>query len=126
MPSIEVTAVKPLVLLVDDDEDSRFLYSHYLTSAAGFRVAEAADGQEGIDMASSLRPDVIIMDLTLPVLDGWQALRALKEDERTRSIPVVALTGHSLGEKKDFHAVLLKPCLPEALAAQVKRLLLEL
>ena len=123
MPSHEVPALKPLVLLVDDDEDSRFLYSHYLTSEAGYRVAEAADGQAGIDLASSLQPDVIIMDLTLPVMDGWEALRLLKGNERTRSIPVVALTGHSLREKKEFHAVLLKPCLPEALAAQVERLL---
>jgi two-component system cell cycle response regulator DivK len=123
MSSQEAPAVKPLVLLVDDDEDSRFLYSHYLSSTAGYRVAEASDGKEGIDLASSLQPDVIIMDLTLPVMDGWEALRVLKGDDRTRAIPVVALTGHSLREKKEFHAVLLKPCLPEALAAQVARVL---
>ncbi len=126
MPTLEDSAV-PLVLLVDDDEDSRFLYTHYLTASAGYRVAEAADGRQGIELAASLQPAVIVMDLTLPVMDGWEALRALKRDPRTQAIPVVALTGHTPGnlgpEKREFAAVLAKPCLPEALAAQLQRVL---
>ena len=115
---------RPLLLLVDDDEDSRFLYAHYLTSVAGFEIAEAADGQEGVTKAAELTPDVIVMDLTLPVLDGWAALHALRQSERTRAIPVVALTGHSIAKNAasehgdSFDAVLVKPCLPEQLAKQ--------
>jgi len=111
-------------LLVDDDEDSRFLYSHYLTSVAGFDVAEAADGREGVTKAAELSPAVIVMDLTLPVMDGWAALHAIRQDARTRAIPVVALTGHSIGKHAasehgdSFDAVLVKPCLPEQLAKQ--------
>jgi two-component system cell cycle response regulator DivK len=130
LPMMNQTATvtdKPLILLVDDDEDSRFLYMHYLTSSAGYRVAEAANGQDGIDMAASLKPDVIVMDLSLPVLDGWEALHALKSNERTSSIPVVALTGHSISKssnsKNGFNAVLVKPCLPEQLAKQCAQLL---
>jgi CheY-like chemotaxis protein len=115
----------PLVLLVDDDEDSRFLYAHHLTEAAGFRVAEAADGREGVERAVTLRPDVIVLDLSLPDIDGWEALRVLKSDERTRAIPVLALTGATLPPSKPreagFSAVLRKPCLPDDLAAACAR-----
>jgi CheY-like chemotaxis protein len=126
LPSSESNASKPLVLLVDDDEDSRFLYTHYLTSAAGLTVVEASNGREAIELANEMMPAVIVMDLTLPVMDGWEALRVLKGDPRTQGIPVVALTGHTLsspGERGDFDAVLVKPCLPEVLAKHVRGLL---
>jgi two-component system cell cycle response regulator DivK len=115
-----------LVLLVDDDTDSRFLYAQYLTSVAGYRVVEAADGRQAIDLASELRPDVIVMDLSLPVIDGWDAMRALRSDDRTRLIPIVLLTGHAqirAAHGTDFQAVLVKPCLPDTLVRQVEALL---
>lgn len=118
----------PLVLIVDDFEDNRDMYASYL-EFAGYRTAQAADGQEALDKAFKLRPSVIIMDLSLPGMDGWEATRRLKKDERTRSIPVVALTGHALaGHSKGAKdagcdAFVTKPCLPEDLVREIKRIL---
>ena len=88
-----VSSLAPLVLLVDDDEDSRGLYAEYLTSTVGYRVAEAADGRQAVEAAGELGPDVIVMDLTLPVLDGREAMLALRADPKTSAIPIVALDG---------------------------------
>ena len=88
---------KPLVLVVDDYAAAREMYAEYL-EFSGFRVAEAKNGAEALDKAFALTPDVILMDLSLPVMDGWEATRRLKADERTRGIPVVALTGHYVPE----------------------------
>jgi two-component system cell cycle response regulator DivK len=121
-------ADKPLVLVVDDFQDNREMYCEYL-AFAGFRVIEAANGQEAVDQAFEKLPDVIIMDLSLPVMDGWEATRLLKRDERTRTIPVVALTGHALaGHSKGARdagcdAFLAKPCLPDQLVAEIRRML---
>src|ERR1700744_212955 len=93
--SPKVDRTSPLVLLVDDDADSRELYAEYLSSIAGFEVREAADGEQAVNVARELVPDVIVMDMTLPVLDGRGAMRALRADERTRAIPMVALTGRA-------------------------------
>ena len=117
-----------MVLLVDDDEDSRYLYSEYLTSTAGYRLSEASDGQQAIELAVEIIPDVIVMDLSLPILDGRGAMRALRLDARTRAIPIVALTGHadvraSSEPGEGFQAVLLKPCLPETLARAIESVL---
>ncbi|MEO6573612.1 MAG: response regulator [Polyangiaceae bacterium] len=108
---------------MDDYEDSRFLYVHSLT-AAGYRVEEAEDGQEGLDKAFSLLPDVVVMDLSLPVLDGWEAIRRLKKDERTRATPIIALTGHSVTEEDNpgYTALLVKPCMPDALTSKIREL----
>jgi CheY-like chemotaxis protein len=121
-------ADKPLVLVVDDFQDNREMYCEYL-AFAGFRVIEAANGQEAVDQAFEKLPDVIIMDLSLPVMDGWEATRLLKKDARTRTIPVVALTGHALaGHSKGARdagcdAFLAKPCLPDELVAEIRRVL---
>ena len=85
----------PLILVVDDYEDAREMYAEYLRFC-GFRVAEARNGNEALEQAFALVPDLILMDLSLPGMDGWEATRQLKSDERTRNIPVVALTGHAL------------------------------
>ena len=85
----------PLILVVDDYQDAREMYAEYL-QFSGFRVAEARNGNEAVAQAFSLRPDLILMDLSLPGMDGWEATRVLKADERTKHIPVVALTGHAL------------------------------
>lgn len=119
---------RPLVLVVDDYQDAREMYAEYL-SFSGFRVAEASNGLEAVEKAFSLRPDVILMDLSLPGMDGWAATRQLKTDERTRGIPVVALTGHALAGASDgarqagCDAFVTKPCLPDELVVEVRRML---
>ena len=83
----------PLVLIVDDAHDDRQMYTTYL-GVHGFRVETAADGEQALRMVRMARPDVIVMDLSLPHLDGWEATRRLKHDPATTNVPVVALTGH--------------------------------
>jgi two-component system, cell cycle response regulator DivK len=118
----------PLVLVVDDYQDAREMYAEYL-SFSGFRVAEASNGLEAVEKALQLQPDVILMDLSLPGMDGWAATRRLKTDERTRTIPVVALTGHALAGASDgarqagCDAFVTKPCLPDELVVEVRRIL---
>ncbi len=118
----------PLVLIVDDYQDAREMYAEYL-EFSGFRVAEARNGQEAVDQAFALHPDVILMDLSLPVMDGCEATRRLKSDARTRAIPVVALTGHALdGHSREAQdagcdSYVTKPCLPDALVREVQRVL---
>jgi two-component system cell cycle response regulator DivK len=120
----------PLVLIVDDFQDNREMYAEFLTFS-GFTVAEATTGHEALARAFELLPDLILMDLSLPGLDGWEATRRLKADERTRTIPVVALTGHALAEhSRDAHdagcdAFITKPCLPDDLVAQIRKILAE-
>jgi two-component system cell cycle response regulator DivK len=123
-----VSSLAPLVLLVDDDEASRGLYAEYLTSVSGYRVAEAADGKQGVELATEIEPEVIVMDMTLPVLDGRGAMLALRGDPRTHAIPIVALTGRvelksSNEPATEFQVVLVKPCLPDALANAIESLL---
>ena len=84
----------PLVLVVDDFEDNRAMYVEYL-EFHGFRVAEAVNGEEAIAQTRSLQPAVIVMDLSLPVVDGWEATRQLKADPATKHIIIIALTGHA-------------------------------
>ncbi|HME89993.1 MAG TPA: response regulator [Myxococcaceae bacterium] len=129
MPMPEkASATKPLILVVDDYDDSREMYAELL-EASGFRVAEARDGRQSLEKAQQLLPDLVLMDLTLPGIDGLEATRRLKLDPRTRNIPVVALSGHDAGElakgMADIHwaAFLTKPCVPEALLAELKRAL---
>jgi two-component system, cell cycle response regulator DivK len=118
----------PMVLVVDDYEDAREMYAEYL-QYSGFRVAEARTGVEALEKAFELLPDLILMDLSLPVMDGWEATRRLKADVRTKTIPVVALTGHALAghsegaRKAGCDAFVTKPCLPDALVVEVKRVL---
>ncbi len=119
---------QPLILVVDDFQDNRDMYSEYLTFS-GFRVIEAGNGKEAVEQAFERLPDLIIMDLSLPVMDGWEATRMLKGDDRTRKIPVLALTGHALaGHSKGAKdagcdAFLAKPCLPDQLVAEIRRML---
>jgi two-component system cell cycle response regulator DivK len=118
----------PLVLVVDDFPDNREMYSEYL-AFEGYRVIQAADGEEALNAAFAHLPDVILMDLSLPDVDGWEATRRLKADARTKKIPVMALTGHALAghaqgaRDAGCDAFITKPCLPEDLVTQVKKLL---
>ena len=83
------------ILLVEDNEMNRDMLSRRL-QRKGFDVVMAVDGQAGVDMASSEGPDVILMDLSLPVIDGWEATRRIKADPATQNIPVIALTAHAM------------------------------
>jgi CheY-like chemotaxis protein len=120
--------VLPLVLIVDDNVDAREMYAIYLEHA-GFRAAEAADGEIAIAMARSDRPAVILMDATMPRLDGWEAARRLKADPGTRDIPLIMLTAHAFVEHRQraaevgADAFLSKPVLPDALAVEIRRIL---
>jgi len=123
-------APTPLVLLIDDYEDAREMYGFYLTRQ-GYRVEEAADGHVALDKAVTLVPDIILMDLSLPGIDGWELARMLKRDARTAEIPIIALTAHALnGEEQRARgagcdAFVTKPCLPQTLAAELARVLHE-
>src|SRR5437773_7698513 len=120
--------VKPRVLLADDYPDARAMYSEYL-QFSGFDVIEATNGMEALKSAVERAPDIILMDLSLPVMDGWEATRRLKADDRTKRIPVVALTGHALAgisegaRKAGCDAFVTKPCLPEDLVKEIRRVL---
>jgi len=118
----------PLVLIVDDFQDNREMYAMFLEHS-GYRVAEAANGFEALERAFELLPDVIVMDLSLPGLDGWEATRRLKADGRTKQIPILALTSHALeGFSEGARAAgcdgfVTKPCLPDQLVAEIRALL---
>ena len=128
MPDQTTDSNTPLVLVVDDFQDNREMFAEFL-SISGFRVAEASNGREAVDTATALRPDLILMDVSLPEMDGYQATKLLKADERTRSIPIVALTGHAVsGVSEEARAagcagVITKPCPPDFLVAEVRRIL---
>ena len=126
---IETTdAGQPLVLVVDDYLDAREMCGEFLRFS-GYRVEEAADGVEAIEKATALLPACILMDLSLPRLDGWEATRRLKKDARTKHIPIIALTGHALAGHAEVatdagcDSFLTKPCLPDVMVAEVKKLI---
>jgi len=85
----------PKILLVEDNELNRDMLSRRL-ERKGYSVVMAVDGQQGVDLAASEMPDLILMDMSLPVLDGWEATRRIKADERTQKIPLIALTAHAM------------------------------
>jgi two-component system cell cycle response regulator DivK len=90
----------PKVLVVEDNEMNRDMLTRRL-ARHGFTVAVAADGQAGVDTTRREMPDIILMDMSLPVLDGWGATRLLKDDAAMRSIPVIALTAHAMAGDRD-------------------------
>lgn len=88
------------VLLVEDNEINRDMLSRRLIRR-GFEVIFAVDGQQGIDLARSQRPDIILMDMSLPVIDGWEATRRVKSDDATRGVPVIGLTAHAMSGDRE-------------------------
>jgi CheY-like chemotaxis protein len=118
----------PLVLLVDDFPDNRQMYAEFL-AFSGLRVAEAENGHEAVQKATTLMPDLVVMDLSLPGMDGWEATRRLKSHPKTKHILVMALTGHALaGHSKGAidagcDAFITKPCLPDRLLQEIQRML---
>ena len=120
--------VKPLILLVEDQLELRTLYAQQL-ELSGFDVIQAGNGADALVHTAAQFPDIVLMDLSLPVLDGWEATRRLKNDARTAHIPVVALTAHDgSGELQratnagcDWFVP--KPCPPDALVTEILRVL---
>ena len=119
---------RPVVLIAEDQQDLRQLYAEHLTMS-GFDVIEAGNGAEAIDLIASLMPDVVLMDLSMPIVDGWEATKRLRADTRTAHIPVVALTAHDeSGELERATSAgvnwfVPKPCPPDALITEVRRIL---
>jgi two-component system, cell cycle response regulator DivK len=119
---------RPLILLVDDFEDALAIYHQYLDHC-GYRVVVARHGGEAITAAQVHRPQLILMDLRMPVMSGTDAMRALRADPAVSGIPIIALTAHALdGERTEalaagFDSVISKPCLPDELVQIVRRYL---
>lgn len=126
MPESSSPDSAPLVLLIDDVEDNRDVYAQFL-GHEGWLVAVAADGVEGLTMAARLKPAVIVLDLGLPLIDGWEVARRLKGSPLTCGIPVVVLTAHVTKEAREralaagVDAFIEKPCLPADLLSTVRR-----
>jgi CheY-like chemotaxis protein len=114
----------PLVLLVEDFDDAREMYAEYL-EFNGLRVAGAADAVKGLQLADELQPSIILMDAALPGLSGWDAIKELKANPRTKHIPVLMMTGHVLGDAREralaagADGFIPKPCLPDELTRQI-------
>ena len=119
---------RPLVLIVEDQPELRRLYAEQLCQS-GFDVIEAINGADAITRTADQHPDIVLMDLSLPVVDGWEATRRLKDNISTAHIPVIALTSHD-GAGELQRATLAgcdwfvpKPCPPHALIAELRRVL---
>ena len=124
MPSKNTGVLPPLILVVDDNLDAREMYCMYLEHD-GFRCVECADGVSAIEAAEANHPDLILMDATMPGIDGWEATRRLKGNPATTAIPIVMLTAHAFVEHRERAAdvgaiaFLPKPILPDDLAREV-------
>src|SRR5580700_3190727 len=90
----------PKVLLVEDNEMNRDMLSRRLIRR-GFEVVFAVDGQQGVELAKSERPDIILMDMSLPVIDGWEATRRIKSDDAIKSVPVIGLSAHAMAGDRE-------------------------
>jgi two-component system cell cycle response regulator DivK len=120
---------EPLVLIVEDDRSTRLLYSEYLNHD-GFRTVDAHNGFQALEKAQALHPHVVLTDLAVPGMDGFEFCRALQRSAATRAIPILAVTGHSeyLDEPDRFRLagisqVLTKPCAPDVIAHELRRLI---
>lgn len=114
------------VLLVEDNEDNRTVYRTILEHF-GYQVIEAQNGEAGVSMAREQRPDLILMDISIPLIDGWEATRILKSEPETAHIPIIALTAHALATDRakanevGCDGYLAKPCEPRRVVAEVER-----
>jgi two-component system cell cycle response regulator DivK len=117
---------KPRVLVVDDVEDNRELYATYFDHL-GFRTEQACDGEDALAKIDADVPDVVIMDLSMPNLDGWATTRRIKQDPRTSHILVIVVTGHTTASniaaarEAGADEVCAKPCVPRDLLARIRR-----
>jgi CheY-like chemotaxis protein len=116
------------ILIVDDYVDALDIWGIYLT-AAGYRVSTAADGASAIATARQLLPDLVVLDLELPGISGFEVARTLRADPETADIPLIAATGYShlrqldLAREVGFDAVVVKPCDPDLLLSEIARLI---
>ena len=116
------------VLLVEDNEDNRTVYRTILEHF-GYGVIEARNGEDGVRMAREGNPALILMDISIPLIDGWEATRMLKSDPATAEIPIIALTAHALAtdrakaEEVGCDGYLAKPCEPRRVVSEVERFL---
>ena len=114
------------VLLVEDNEDNLIVYRTILDHV-GYRVIEARDGEEGVARARADQPDLILMDVSLPKMDGWEATRRIKADSETRRIPIIAVTAHALDDDREkatqvgCDGYLAKPVAPRRVVEEVER-----
>lgn len=121
-----VSSRTPRVLVIDDFADNREMYAEYLRFD-GFIAITAINGEDGLRKALADPPDVIVLDLFMPRMDGWELARALKTDARTKNIPVIVLTGRAPQTQAqrvpevEVAAYLMKPLLPEQLAHEIRR-----
>ena len=127
--SVQLSApIGQTLLLVEDNEDNRIIYSTVLRHL-GYTVIEALDGTQAIALARSALPHLILMDISIPELDGWEATRILRLDPATKDIPIIALTAHALADDRlraqaiGFTSYLAKPIEPRAVVAEVQRLI---
>jgi two-component system, cell cycle response regulator DivK len=124
-PTTRESTMGQCVLLVEDDPDHRAIY-RVILEHFGFEVLEAGDGEEAIRLARGASPSLILMDISIPIVDGWEATRILQANSTTRSIPVIALTGHVTEQDRrtatevGCRGFLTKPCPPLALARAVE------
>jgi CheY-like chemotaxis protein len=115
---------RPLILVVEDFDDAREMYRDYL-EFSGFRAETARDGREAIEKAQKLQPDLILMDLSLPGIDGWEATRLLKASPETSHLLIVALSAHALATEGQraraagCDGFIAKPCLPSDLVHEI-------
>jgi two-component system cell cycle response regulator DivK len=122
------SGLKPLILIVEDFEDAREMYRDYL-EFSGFRVETACDGREAIEKAHAISPDLVLMDLSLPGIDGWEATRLLKADPARNHLLIVALSAHALAPEGEraraagCDGFIAKPCLPPDLVSEIGRYL---
>jgi two-component system cell cycle response regulator DivK len=120
--------MKKTVLLVEDNPHNRKIFSGMLTHS-GFEVVEAEDGQQALDAVAKSLPDVILMDLSIPGVDGWEVTRRLKADARSQPVPIIALTAHAMrGDEERARAAgcdhyLAKPISPKKVVEEVRKIL---
>jgi two-component system cell cycle response regulator DivK len=116
------------ILVVEDDADNRFIVVKVLTRE-GYEVQEASDGRHALDLARTTHPDLIVMDLALPHVDGWEVSRRLKTDPESADIPIIALTAFAMrgdeerAREAGCDGYLSKPCRPQTIRETVRRLL---
>jgi len=121
-----MTDASKTVLLVEDNEDNRTVYRTILEHF-GYEVIEARNGEDGVNMAREQHPDLILMDISIPLIDGWEATRILKSEPGTSDIPIIALTAHALATDRakanevGCDGYLAKPCEPRRVVAEVER-----
>ena len=125
MEPLAKSASAPLIVLADDSEDSREMYREYF-AFVGFDVETAATGREILEKVRCHPPDIVVLDLSMPGLDGWTVCRVLKADQATKAIPIIVLTAHALDDSEASAKAagadhyLRKPCLPEVLVGAVR------